>query len=257
MTVVSQAVLIERGLAHNEFLLDINGTLLTSDLVKLDAPWNLPSRLFQFPIEVGEADADGSRRIGMMHPGLADHPFVQFVSEVIGEPLSPGGAPNPYGYTKQSTAQWWHAVDLVSSGHWRELIQTQQFTTPELIANAIVYGLDHRCDEGRGITTADARVMMAALGFAQPDAAAAHLASALEAPRHENTSTGKSWSVRCIHGTASPDRAWSRILGLELGWFAYERAGFICWTQKGRDRFAAGPGDTFTESATGQIAFAF
>lgn len=255
MTVVAQSVLIEAGIAKNDYVLDLNRAL--SSTGALPAPWNLPSRLFSSPIEVGERNADGSRQIGMMHPGLSDHPFVKIVSELVGEPLSPEGAPNRHGFTNQGTAQWWHAVDLVSSGHWRELIETRQFTTPALIASAVVYGLDHRSEDGGRLTTKDARVMMAAIGFAEPADKIAHLCSVLSAPRYETHSNGKSWSVRCIHGSAADARAWGRVLGLEAGWFVYDRAGFLCWSEKGRDHFANGPADTFTESATGQIAFAF
>lgn len=47
-----------------------------------------------------------------------------------------------------------------------------------------------------------------------------------------------------------------RILGIDAGWFARDRGGFLQWTQAGRDRFAAGTSVTYTE-ASGQSAFAF
>lgn len=254
MTVVAETVLIENGMGTNAFLLDINRAL--SSTVPLTAPWNLPSRLFQFPVEVSKGDSEGQRKIGMMHPALGEHPFIKHVEKITGQPLSPDGAPNEYGVSNQPTAQWWHAVDLVSSGHWRELIQTQQFTTPALIAQAVGFGLDHRPDASRGMTTADARVVMLALDFAEPDAVA-HLCEVMEKPQLHTHSNGKSWTVRANHGTRGAAKTWGLILGLELGWFVYDRSGFLAWTQKGRDRFEAGNADTFTESATGQIAFAF
>jgi hypothetical protein len=254
MTVVAETILIENGMGTNAYLLDINRAL--SSTVRLTAPWNLPSRLFQFPVEVAKADGEGQRQIGMMHPALSEHPFIQHVEKIIGAPLSPEGAPNEYGVSNQPTAQWWHAVDLISAGLWRELIQTQHFTTPALIAQAVAFGLDHRSETRPGMTTADARVVMLALDFAEPDAVA-HLCEVMEKPQLHTHSNGKSWSVRANHGTRGAAKTWGLILGLELGWFVYDRSGFLAWTQKGRDRFEAGNADTFTESATGQIAFAF
>lgn len=256
MTVVARSFLVDNGFGENDYLLNINGALRSSN-TPLPAPWNLPSRLFRSPIEVGESKADGSREIGMMHPGLSDHPFIRKVAEMVGEPLSPGGAPNAHGVSNQRNAQWWHAVDLVSSGHWRELIETRQFTTPDLIAGAIVYALNHRGDDGARLTTKNAREMLAAIGFAEPAAKVAHLCSVLSGPLYETHSSGQSWFVRCAIGSGSGDRAWGLVLGLEAGWFAYDRAGFLCWSEMGRDSFAAGPADTFTERATGQLAFAF
>src|SRR3546814_18959480 len=52
-------------------------TLALHDALPISAPWNLPSRLFQFPIEVIRAEQDEPRKIGLRHPLLAAHPFVQ------------------------------------------------------------------------------------------------------------------------------------------------------------------------------------
>jgi len=46
------------------------------------------------------------------------------------------------------------------------------------------------------------------------------------------------------------------IHGIEDGWFAHDRSGFLHWTEQGRERYAAGDADIFT-TATGQGAFAF
>jgi hypothetical protein len=57
-------------------------------------------------------------------------------------------------------------------------------------------------------------------------------------------------------GLPANDVAWALIHGIEDGWFAHDRSGFLHWTGQGRDRHAAGEADTFT-TTTGQGAFAF
>src|SRR3546814_14318903 len=55
--------IIAAGFAPNGFVLDINGALDVPRDFPLSAPWNLPSRLFQFPIEVIRAAQDEPRKI--------------------------------------------------------------------------------------------------------------------------------------------------------------------------------------------------
>lgn len=255
--VVAQSVLIESGLAPNDFLLDNNGKLTATGADEYSAPWNLPSRLFQFPIEVSRADADGYRAIGLMHPALAGHPFVQRVSAIVGCDVTPGGAPNENGYTDTAAAAWLHAGDLIRAGFWRELLQTRQFTTDEAIAGGVALGL--RC---KGISTAHARIVMAAIGSSAPRDPVALLCATMAKPsavtsEEKTTSWPLNEQYRRPVETPAEDKAWVFILGLEAGWFAHDRSGHIGWTEAGRDRFAAGPGGVVTESKTGQIVFDF
>src|SRR3546814_2121119 len=60
--------IIAAGFAPNGFVLDINEALDVPRDFPLSAPWNLPSRLFQFPIEVIRAEQDEPRKIGLRHP---------------------------------------------------------------------------------------------------------------------------------------------------------------------------------------------
>lgn len=142
-------LIVERGLAASTYLLDLNRSLSVPHDFPLSLPWNLPSRLFRFPIEVSAGHDETSRRVGLMHPLLADHPFVRHVEEMLGIALDPGGAPNVYGVSNALTGLWWHAVDLVSAGQWRALLETRCFTTDEDMARA---GLSHAerspCDHG-------------------------------------------------------------------------------------------------------------
>ena len=54
--------IIAAGFAANDYLLDMNGALNVPRGFPLPAPWNLPSRLFQFPIEVIKAEQDEPRK---------------------------------------------------------------------------------------------------------------------------------------------------------------------------------------------------
>ncbi len=83
MTNTNTDQLLKSGLVLSEYVLDLNHNLNVPWKLSLPAPWNLPSRLFQFPIEVSEP-VDGQRRIGLMHPLLKDHPWVQHVERELG-----------------------------------------------------------------------------------------------------------------------------------------------------------------------------
>jgi hypothetical protein len=157
-------------------------------------------------------------------------------------------------------ARWWHAVDLVAAGQWRELIETQRFTTGEDIAGAVVFGLDyspHEIERDGYLSTGEAREIMRAIGACEPrgrDATLLHLA----APQPCRGEKGvERWPINSRQDADAESRAWGRILGIESGWFIYDRSGFLQWSRKGRDLYAAGGAATFTESTTGQTAFAF
>lgn len=245
--------LIAAGLINSTYTLDINRTLTTPYEMDLEGVWSLPSRLFRFPIEVSDFDADGPRRMGLMHPLLADHPFVVQVSEAMGEVLMAGGAPNRFGYTKTDSATWWHAVDLMNTRHWRDLLATREFTSDEAILQAVAFSVSHCGDDA--IDTKIARQVLAALGVAEPTDGLALLCK-LDRP---TGLTGEDNVVRYpvnTGGQDGADLAWCMVLGLERGWLKY-RGRFIEWSETGRERYAAGPGALFVEATNGQGAFAF
>jgi hypothetical protein len=248
--------IVERGLAASTFLLDINRSLAVPHDFPLAYPWNLPSRLFQFPIEVSGAEG-GDTRLGLMHPLLAGHPFVQHVEATLGLTLNAHGAPIACGVSKARTGQWWHAVDLVSAGQWRALLDTREYTTAEDIARAVTYGLTYARHDGKPsgyLTTLEARAIMAAIDAHEPASRRGMLA--FSTPSACKPDTGAvHWP---INHPALPGNevAWALVHGIEDGWFAYDRSGFLHWTGQGRERYDAGETDTFT-TATGQGAFAF
>lgn len=249
--------IVERGLAASTFLLNINRSLAVPRDFSLPYPWNLPSRLFQFPVEVSAAEGDGTSRIGLMHPLLATHPFVQHVEAALGLTLDAYGAPNAYGVSKARTGKWWHAVDLVSAGQWRALLDTREYTTAEDIARAVAYGLTYSRHDGKPtgyLTTLEARAIMAAIDASEPASRCGMLAFGTPSACKPDTSAVH-WPIN-HPGLPANDTAWALIHGIEDGWFAHDRSGLLHWTEQGRERHAAGEADTFT-TATGQGAFAF
>jgi hypothetical protein len=232
--------ILAEGLAPNEFLLGLNGLSMPYDR-QLTAPWDLPSRLFRFPIETSEAyrDRDGvehPRRIGLMHPLLAEHPWVREVEQTLGIKLDPNGAPNPYGYTKTRTGLWWHAVDLMTAGHWRDLLATRQFTTDVDIVRAVEFGLRYGSDEQRSkhgrsyITVREAREIMAALDRPRPtDGSVERAWSTVDLAefKGEGGKLQRAINWRDRDATAI---AWASIEALERGWFKSDQSGFLKWT---------------------------
>lgn len=251
--------LIEAGFVSNGYHLSINHCLTMPRNFALPAPWNLPSRLFQSPIETNEPRNGHPRSIGLRHPDLAAHPFVQHVEKVLGVEVDRNGAPNEYGYSTCETAQWWHAVDLITAGKWRELIETQNFTTAKNIMRAVAYGCQysHHADhKGEGyISTAEAREVMREMGAIEPDNRTAAVRAFMAPSPCKQEKGALHWPIN--HGPmCAEDLAWGMIVGIEDGWFKHDRAGFLSWSELGRDRYAAGEKDTFTEKS-GQEAFAF
>ncbi len=249
--------IVERGLAASTFLLDINRSIAVPHDFPLPYPWNLPSRLFQFPVEVSAAESDGTRRIGLMHPLLAAHPFVQHVEAALGLTLDINGAPNGYSVSKAHTGQWWHAVDLVSAGQWRALLETREYTTAEDIARAVAYGLTYSRHDGKPtgyLATLEARAIMAAIDAPEPASRRGRLAYSTPSACKPDTGAVH-WPIN-HPALPADDVAWALIHGIEDGWFAHDRSGFLHWTELGRDRHTAGEADIFT-TTTGQGAFAF
>lgn len=253
------AMLVEKGFAPNLALLDINNSLAVPHGFELPAPWSLPSRLFRFPIEVCCPDGDRPRRIGLRHPLLADHPYVRHIEAAIDFEIDRNGAPNRHGYSSGPTARWWHAVDLISAGKWRELLETQEFTEPGCIMNAVAFGCRYSHHEDKRasgyLSTAEAREIMREVGATEPDERGGTI-RAFSAPMVCRPDKGSEhWPINTGRLCAE-DVAWGMIFGIEDGWFRYDRSGHLQWSELGRERYAAGDSVTYTE-ASGQAAFAF
>ena len=184
---------------------------------------------------------------------------MQEVERRLGVRLDPNGAPNRYGYTNRDTAQWWHAVDLVSSGHWRELIETADFTTPEHIAGAVCYGLDYSpADRATGhLSLAEARALLTAVDAPEPEDCAAILRRFDPPSPCWADGQRERWPINGGWQLDAAARAWARVYGITEGWLKYDRSGFLQWAKYGRDRYATGDEVFFTDTGSGQGGFAF
>jgi hypothetical protein len=224
--------LIAQGFVHNDYLLDLNGTLESPPSERTERPWNLPSRLFRFPIEISKRWPDGNRRIGLVHPELVDHPLVQRVApalETIGLTLDPAGGPNQYGYTRVRIGTWWHACDLGGEGMWTELFETRRFTTDDDIVRAVVHRLDYSGKTG----TAQARSVLRQLGVPEPADREDALRLLMRPSSTKPDGGGTHWPLNQVFSADPAAVAWGRVHGLEAGWFVYQSK-FLQWSERGR-----------------------
>jgi hypothetical protein len=235
--------LLAQGLAPSAYVLDLNRTISPPHDFELAAPWNLPSRMFRHPIETNAAsvDRDGTvhpRTIGLMHPLLAQHPWVIEAEKRLGIKLDHNGAPNPYGYTNTRNALWWHSVDLISAGMWRELLDTRQFTTDDDIVGAVAYGLDYGPHDGRKagrahLTVAEAQQILKAIGAAMPkDGSVIEALRGVQLSEFKGENGKPQRAINWPHDSSRLARTWARVAGIERGWFKTDRGGFLKWTDR-------------------------
>ena len=246
-------LLVAKGFVYSVYLLDTNHGLGGWEInVKLPPPWNLPSRAFKFPIEVSSQYPDGSRKIGLVHPRLVDHPWVKEVAAALPFPIDPNGGPNEHGYSKAGLAKWWHACDLIE-GHWRELLETRQFTTDHDIMHAVSYGLDY----GK-LSLDDAREILRRLKLPEPADRRAGLKLVRKPAPCPQEKGPIHWPIN-DKGMVSPGHAWARIHGIEAGWFGYDRKKrFLQWTERGRQMYGGAALDTgYAADEKGQLGFLF
>ena len=248
--------LIEAGFVYSKFLLDINSCIQVPDATPLPAPWNLPSRLFQFPISMTRFEGREQRVLALNHPLLKEHPFVRHFEQVMEIDLPGGDAAEGVG-AHTGLGSWWHAVDLINAGLWPELLASREFTSPENIAGAVSFALEFKSG-GRGkkgLSLADARSIMAAIGAEEPNDHRAGLSLFLE-PRE--SAPGRR-PINVKHARGSSDAvalAWAKIRGIERGWFAADRTGYLGWTKAGVDAIMANVASfVFNDRGQGEFCF--
>lgn len=248
--------LIAHGFAANDFLLSLNRTVRVPGGFEVSGQWALPSRMFEFPIETHEPDGDRPRTIGLLHPLLADHPFVRHFEQVMGFEVPRSPACNACGYSASQTATWWHAVDLAGAGAWQELIETRAFTTDADIFRAVAFALRHaRKDEPIADKLRSVRRVMQELASEQPTDQSIVIRSLMRpTPCGDEKGKGKTrWPINEQRGAAST-LAWAFILGVENGWFEF-CGSHLNWSAAGRHRYEAGDATAVAPGA--QVSFAF
>ena len=157
-------------------------------------------------------------------------------------------------------AVWRFTLGFILEGRWRELPDHLNLTTLDKVCSAAGYGLSyspHDAKRGRGnLRTADARGLLTATGAFESYGRQAVLRTFLPPSPCRPEGKAVHWPVNSGFTVTPADRAWSKVFGIEDGWLAYDRAGFLQWTELGRNRYAAGESLTFTETS-GQTAFTF
>lgn len=220
------ARIIAAGLAPNDAVLTINRALMIGDTRTLPAPWNLPSRLFQWPIAYEPGTPDEPGQLRLRHPALAEHPRVRAIRARIPEPEHWTDAPEPGDHLA-----WNHAVDLMTPRLWPELIATRHFVDDAMIATALAFALQ-----------SPARLRGAREAWTLP--LAREILSRLDAPEPNDRSraliAGPGLMPARIDNRIVPNiaargvaAAWLTIHGLEDGYLAHCRSGWLGVTAAG------------------------
>jgi len=203
--------LIKHGYAHNEYLLDINHS------INVEAFSDLPSRLFQFPIEFVDRSRqeDGESKLWLRHPDLTGMTFVSRIERDTG--VRPVWAPvDEFGRERRQGA-FWHAIDLLTDEHFRGMLDTRNFTDWPMVINGLRYHMDYG-----GLSIAHARIVLSEYRSIEPeDRSAAFLKS--DAVRVTNAQQGKFVGM----WTEDERSVWAAIHGLEDGFFKRDRNGHL------------------------------
>lgn len=228
--------LIADGYAPNEFILDLGGGISAKNLDTY--PWNLPSRLFTFPVETLRGP-DGIRRIALQHPLLSEHPLAQELVAKGYELSSPGECVNDCGVSVADIdkGSWWHAVDLIEH-HPQELLNTRQFTTDEDLAAAVCFRCQYPHTKGPLTTLLrEMRAIMKALDVPEPPVSVSTFRSSFSEPHPcVNEDKVTRWPINTGHAlkcAESAETAWTFIHAIEQGWFE-NRGGYLQWAARGR-----------------------
>lgn len=205
-------LLVAGGWCANSAMLSLSGCRPPHN-ASYGGPWDLPSRLMQFPIETTNAayESDGQTRVLLRHPLLVDHPWVVALSDALGGPLEIAGHGNH--------ASWWHAIDLGRESLWDDLLDTERFTDRALIGQAVAFCLQYR---DKGVTVKRAREICGRIGCDEPEPSFDGL--------HRPSICDKRWP---LNGRFRP---WTLIHGIERGWLKY-RGEFLEWSDAGRAEF--------------------
>lgn len=230
-------LLIEKGLAHSSGLLNINRTLGDYGT----AP-EIPSRLFQFPIEFVERGRLGSEFsvLYLNHELIGGHPYVQRVQELIGQTI-PWCPVDEFGRDRGAKWRYFHALDLATNDRFSILMDSLEYTDADAMAGGMSYALQYgHLSPGR------ARTAMVTMGLEEPaDRSAASLDAGVINPSpiymdNNGKPTKKPRFGMNAGGRRDqfPDHAmtWAFLHGLEDGWFTHDRSGFLTLTPAGIER---------------------
>lgn len=213
-------------------------------------PWNLPSRAMQFPVHADRSpywcECETCEKWGGMYEGpthlwvereeFLQHPYVlELLSHGFDVPVLNG--------LTVDRSDWYHAVDLCTTAHWKDLLATRQFTTDECIFGAVSFrtrwlaGKKTKKAETRDcLDTRQAREILGQMGSSEPKDRAERLLTVTKpSPITEGKATyyPVNMYLDAERFPSESDCAWAVIHGLEDGWFETSREGYLRWSAKG------------------------
>jgi hypothetical protein len=199
--------------APNEYLLLLNRAIHV-------AANDLPSRLFQWPVEfVDRARRDDGQSVLLLnHPDLAAMAFVDEIERRVG--VRPHWeSTDEYGRDRGERHRYYHALDLLTDKHWRDLLATRNCTDRD----GIISGLKFHGDYG-GLSIENTRAVLSGIGEDEPnDRSAAYLAS--DKVRITNAQQGQ--FVGFAHAPGDLASVWAAIHGLEARKFRRDKNGYL------------------------------
>lgn len=187
------------------------------------APWNAPSRLFQFPYRFRRPKGEGTV-IAVKHPLLRDHPHVLAIAERTGFPVVDDERCDGDG-------AWQHAVDLCTDEEWPTLLALQQFTSEVAIAGAVAFAVRYR-----RLALTQAKAILAAMECPEPRDRSAAVLGTIRRDEHRDE---KGRTMRPINLFPAPSEplprgweAWLLIHGREDRTFVF-RGDHLEWAPSG------------------------
>lgn len=198
---------ISSGLVPNEYILDLNGGITNH------RDTSLPSRLFQFPVSVvkGIEATGGQSVILMRHPLLReDEDVAAFLDDIeCRTGFRPEWRQEFANHRYVHSATWWHAIDLGTNEHWKDLLRTSQFTEQDAILKAVQLHV-----EWGSLSIKNARAILDGFGCIEPQdrSRASLLGDGIWPGR---TSSGIAPNIKYQGETG----VWVVIHGIEDGWF--------------------------------------
>lgn len=203
-------LLIRHGYAHNDFLLNLNRWINVTY-------GDLPSRLFMHPVEFVARDRqkDGKSKLWLRHPDFEGCPFLDVIERKVG--VRPAWSPVDEFGRDRHIGRFWHSIDLLTDEHFQGMLDTRNFTDMPSVINGLRYHMDYG-----GLSTANARTVLAAYGCVEPDdRSAAFLAS--DQVKVTSAQQGKFVGM----GTRDEQSVWAAIHGLESKRFKRDSSGFL------------------------------
>lgn len=156
-------------------------------------------------------------------------------------------------------ALWQFATGCVTQGRLDALAKAAEVDLT-MVCQALNYGLSytHHTDRRRSghITPQQVRAVLKSRGSGEPNDPAVTPGEFSEPRPCKPEGSREHWPINMPYGHPRERAVWGLILGIERGWFAYDRGGYLQWSQAGRDRYASG-GAVIVDSRTGQSAFNF